>query len=511
MNQRLWMRGFKDGAVADSALRVVPRADAAAAVTTIGGLDIAGLMEKARKVELSIYKISSALVPPEVGQLDLAEASSYRPFDVIEAFVISEGTEQLSLRPLVVLDDAHSLHPDQLSGLKRWLARRELKVARWILTRLDSLKPAEVLADALSGDGSRVSGIKKSRDITEIWMQSDADRVNSRKRFRRMARDMARRYLRQMDIFNRRGLRDLSDILATETKPLAPSKLEELSGRVEALRKRLHITLERRDKLSLEVTRYCDAAKIAEPDMRLAILGILLARYANRTPDPDQQQRLFDDPAELDPEPNRKLEADSDVAEGARIYLLHTYGRPYYYGLDRLCDASSENAEQFLQLANRLVTHTETLIIRGKPPALSGDLQDDLLREKSGEMIRDWEFPQHQRVRKLIEFIGVRAKTKSLEENAALGGGACAIGIPQKEFEALITKNAELAMVFKYGVAYNAITILQSQSVKNKIWCLFELGGIALMHYKLTLHRGGFVEIKAADLAAAVLAEAGDA
>ena len=41
----------------------------------------------------------------------------------------------LECRPLVVFDDAHSLHPDQFRFLRLWLARRELKVSRWILTR----------------------------------------------------------------------------------------------------------------------------------------------------------------------------------------------------------------------------------------------------------------------------------------------------------------------------------------------------------------------------------------
>ena len=39
-----------------------------------------------------------------------------------------------------------------------------------------------------------------------------------------------------------------------------------------------------------------------------------------------------------------------------RIQLMHEFGRPYYFGMDVLCDGASENAELFLQLAGRLVT-----------------------------------------------------------------------------------------------------------------------------------------------------------
>ena len=64
-------------------------------------------------------------------------------------------------------------------------------------------------------------GLKRTREITDIWMQSSDDRANQRRAFRKMAKDMAGRYLRQMEVFNRRGLHNLGDLLATEPEPIA--------------------------------------------------------------------------------------------------------------------------------------------------------------------------------------------------------------------------------------------------------------------------------------------------
>ena len=85
----------------------------------------------------------------------------------------------------MVLDDAHSLHPEQLSAVQAWLRRRELRVARWILMRLDLLTPADVF---LADDGDRTSSPDAVnpaavRDVLPIYLQSVVgERQQRRKR-----------------------------------------------------------------------------------------------------------------------------------------------------------------------------------------------------------------------------------------------------------------------------------------------------------------------------------------
>lgn len=311
-----------------------------------------------------------------------------------------------------------------------------------------------------------------------------------------MAKDMANRYLSQMEVFRRRGLNNLGDLLSTEPEELATGEREKLNRSLTSLQRRHMIPAERRHELEVEIDRYFRSATREEggPDVRLAMLKILMHRYAKRVP----QGSLLD--RTEDAEPTRPVVANSGIADGAKIHLLHEFERPYYYGIDTLCDASSENAEQFLQLASTLVAQSETLLVRGKAPTIRSGLQHQLLRHRATEILEQWDFPQYRSVRRIADRIGEQCATKAREPNASLEGGPNAIGIPQEEFETIPNHHPELARVLQFAVAYNALTLIPNHGTKKRLWCLIELGGVLVMHYGLTLRRGGFLERTTTDL-----------
>jgi hypothetical protein len=310
---------------------------------------------------------------------------------------------------------------------------------------------------------------------------------------------MAGRYLRRMPLLSARNLDVLGDLLGDEEILISPSERHRLAESIDAAQRRLQVTDARRESLRKEINDYRVGGKPVPEDVALAMLSVMMHRYDKRR----GQATMF---AEDDPEPSRPVTANLSVYEAARLHLLHRFERPYFYGIDDLCDASSENAEQFLQLAAFLVETSATQVIRSKPALLSAETQHRLLRKRGEQIIVSWDFPQHALVRRLTAGMARRCVDVTNQPNGWLTPNA--FGIPREEFEALPASHPGLAHVLQFGVAYNAVTLVPHHQTKGRKWCLLELGGMVILRHGLCLKRGGFIESSVKEIAE-LLQEAG--
>lgn len=469
-------------------VRFVPKEGTEAQVEQIGGKTTEGIRQRALEVQKAIYSIAAGLLPPKLSELPTAATNPYQPFETIQAIEIEWEDEKLNLQPLVILDDVHSLHPQQYEEVFVALSRREIKFGRWMMMRLDALTPRAVFRSVTQVESHN---LKRDRDFVDIYMQGGGNRGHARNKFRQMAGDIADRYLPLVPALRDRNAIQFQRLVSSEPPPLTASKTRDLSSSVDTKQKKLDVTLARRRKIDAIVSQYLESSKGSDkrPEVAFGMTSILMHRYANRIA--GQTPSLFDDSG---PDPKKPLKADSDVAEAARIYLHHEYDRPFHYGMNDLCDASNENAELFLQLAGALVARMETRAIRNQPPTLPPNIQQSALQEKASQILDSWSFPFAGRVKQMIDEMAKECLAISLLPNARLGSGANAIGIPEAEFEKLLRGDGDLKAVLKYAAAYGAINAIRDYGQGGQEWCLIELSGPVCLAYGLTLKRGGFLE-----------------
>ena len=110
-------------------------------------------------------------------------------------------------------------------------------------------------------------GLKRDRDYIDIFMQSDG-RTDDRRQFRRMATDMADRYLRLVEPLWERKYERFRDLLKEETPTLTRGQLAELEALVDREQRKLHISADRRRKIEETVARYVKGASRPTSDRR---------------------------------------------------------------------------------------------------------------------------------------------------------------------------------------------------------------------------------------------------
>lgn len=503
-----WMRQLERAEIALDDVEIVLREDAESARTVMRTGNASEFRDYARKIELGVFKIVTALIPPseDVFAQEILN-SRYDVFEEIIGIRIKRWPEEqwgeTVLKPMVVIDDAHELHPSQYIHLRDWLKSRVITVSRWIMCRLDIVAP-EDYRDAIARDtpdGENLTpGSKHGRDYYVKLMQTTGARI---RQFRKMSSDIADRYFARLPSFAENSVKSLAQALLTSTPKLTSSQLTELKKSVDKLAEDPHIASGRLAALKDRIP------STLPEDEQLAVLRILLHREINNTPqltlldmEPAFEEAIDD---ELDDNsstgmPQERGKVRASVAEGARIQLMHQFKRPFYYGLDKLSDASDTNIEQFISLTGPMVGELMTKIIRRKSAELAPGAQHLSLQKTAQDAMNEWDFPYRDSVQTIVNWISERCLEKTLLGHAPLDDGANAFGVLQEEMDDVMKQSKRLARVLHFAFAYKALVMVPHYNCKKKRWCLLELGGIPVLAKGLTLSRGGFVEGKLTDL-----------
>jgi len=481
----IWCNALASHGVREEDIQIITDQYSPGAIRSIGASNIGTLREIAAQVETEVYKIVHSLVPKKLDEIENA-LDPYDPLSHIKELSVIFGDSQkpLILKPMLIIDDAHELHPTQFTELSDYLFNRDLSTSRWLMTRYDVAITANEWI--LGHSSNNKAGRQIDRDF-KVLLTSQVD-PSQKRVFRSAAQDIANRYLKEMDVFNRAQQTRLEAMLIETCKGISSSNTEVLKSKIESEITSLRISPERVEKLEQIVNEY-GSAKNESPDVRLAMLRILLHRYSKRTP----QQQLFSET--IDVEPNRELKADAGVMAGAKLHLMHMFERPYYYGIEAVADSGNGNIEQFLRTADELVRDLEIKLIRKKQKIhLSAEEQHKIIRDTALSTIEHWDFPMHRQLVQIVEFIGLKARDASLLPNAYLDQGANAYGVLRDDFVGMMAQHRQLAMAIHYGIAYNAISISPTYHCKNEVWTLIQLGGYPIIKYGLPFNRGGFVE-----------------
>lgn len=485
-----WFRQLEAMGIPPEDIEIVMGANAESVVTVTGADDPMKFRQYARDIELSIFRIVTSLVPPEERDLPHRSLNTrYDVFEVLQGIRIlrwrsSPERPGVLLRPMMIIDDAHELHPVQFIQLRDWLKSKAIGVSRWLLCRPDVVSP-EDYRDALTKDavaeGASAPGSSRGRDYLIKLMQLASTRE---KRFRLIARDIANRYIQGIPEFTRRGIRDLAGMLDQAVTPISDGQLKQLREQVDKLIKESKFAPTLVDMLRSRIPA------TARPDEALATLRILIHRERNRTP---QLGLLPDDEEHEEPVTVDKTVAPS-LIEGARIQLLHEFDRPYYHGMEKLTAASNINIEQFIKLGGSLVDEVLARVIRDKPSDLAPKAQHTALVLQARQTMKDWDFPYNVLVRNLVNVMANACVERTKRPNAPLDDGANAFGVPQDEMDQVLAKHERLARILHFAFAYRALVFVPQYHCKGKVWCLLELGAVPCMSYGLTLRRGGFIE-----------------
>jgi len=465
-----------------------PDAAVEQAARRLGGLDGAAIYTACAAAEKKMLEMLDSLLPVEWEHEDGGHNDLYS-LRLLSASELLVDGHLLDVRPLIMFDDGHRLHPTQRSALLERLADRGLDVARWYAERYEALSRQDLL-DQVGKEGRDLE-LVELESIARGAASSDGKARFSTERFEKML----------IDIANRRAFKPLSRSLEQEHDF---SELLEFEEDELLLDRDADVIKVLREQVANGDARYTewlqDAAKLSgyEAALRLRELDVLIRRDRDRT-----QTDMFSQGLTV---ADSKDRSSSAIREAAALALAQAHGLPYYAGTDLLPKLGSRNVEQFLALCGDLFAEMHAEMTLQRKPKVSAQRQDRIVHRASQrywkEILR--RVPDGHLVQQLVLAIVKMAEQDNIKPTVPYPPGVTGTALHMSDRERLLDPKVresipgadQLLAALSNAISFNIVSAELDRSVKNKQVMVIYLNRLLCPMFKLPLGRGGYREKK---------------
>ncbi|WP_163399418.1 hypothetical protein [Flavobacterium fluviatile] len=392
---------------------------------------------------------------------------------------------------LVMLDDVHNLSSNQREVLmKNIIDRRHVNI--WVAERLQALSMEEIISE-----GNIVNRDFVLVNLEQFWSKGT--------KFQKFASSVAEKRLSTIAEGESTNLSSyLSEIIDKDYN-------DDAKKHIETIKNRINSNFNRRKYSKWIETREKYEGSEIETLVEWKRLEILIYRDHGK----DQQLLQFDDFLDED---DLESKDDSEIENGAKLFLHEEFKLPYYYGFQKISRLSSSNIEQFLNISGKLFEAISTNQLKkisqnkSQPVSISPKKQDQLIKKLTAEKWKELDIrvPSAVQIKIFLDNIGDFCREETFKPNAWNSPGINAIAITMYDRAILKDKAIndvnhpmhQLAKCIAICVAYNLLDFrlnYKQGSPGNELMVIY-LNRIYCAKYNLPLNNGKFKSRKLVDL-----------
>ncbi len=395
-------------------------------------------------------------------------------------------------RILVMLDDVHNLSSSQRSVLMKNIIDRRPLVNIWVSERLQALSMEEIISE----------GNTESRDFVIVNLEQHWSKGN---KFQKFATSVAEKRLSTITEGESTNFSTyLSETLDKEYREEAKRYIGIIKERI------IKNFSQAKYRKWIETRENYEGDEIATL-LEWRRLEILLYRDIGK----DQQIIQFED--FLD-ESSLEAQDDSEIENGARLFLHDEFKFPYYYGFQKVSRLASSNIEQFLNISGKLfdaiTTNQLKKISQNKSESvhIAPKKQDQLIKKIADEKWKELDIrvPSATDIKIFIDNIAEFCRQETYKPNAWNSPGINSIAISMNDRSILKDKAIKdhkhtyhmLAKCIAICIAYNILDfkLNYKQGAKGNLLMILSINRIYCAKYGLPLNNGKFKARKLNDL-----------